>query len=219
MTRSKKFLVFPSGLMALSLAAAIWIQASPSHAQGKTQKISKNLVKRAEETVKEIDKTQKQLDKTIKKYNEIFAKKQAKDWQKSFKQLNEELKNTENRVKEVRKKSEDMQKEADKFFNEWSKGLNKIEDQQLRGLSMTNLNESRSQYGEIIESGLKAGTLYESFLTDLKNQSSYFALDMSDAAMGNLQPNKDETNTKAKALFGSISELTRVTNDYVASMK
>ena len=112
-----------------------------------------------------------------------------------------------------------MQKEADKFFNEWSKGLTKIEDQQLRGLSMTNLNDSRAQYGEVIESGMKAGTLYESFLSDLKNQSSYFDLDMSDTAMGSLKPNRDETNAKAKALKGSINELTKVTKGYISSMK
>ena len=71
---------------------------------------------------------------------------------------------------------------------------------------------TRSKKFLVFPSGLMALSLAAAM-------SSYFALDMSDAAMGNLQPNKDETNTKAKALFGSISELTRVTNDYVASMK
>lgn len=212
-------MLFQFSLVCSFLFAAVLVPPSTVRAQGKAQKISKNLVKKAEETVQEVEKTQKQLEKTIKKYNEIFGKTKVKDRQKSFKQLNGEIKNTENRVKEVRKKSDNMQKEADKFFNEWSKGLNKIEDQQLRGLSMTNLNDSRGAYGEIIESGLKAGTLYESFLTDLKNQSSYFSLDMSDTAMENLQPNKDETNAKAKALFGSISELTRATKSYITSLK
>ena len=219
MTRLRASLLFQFSLVCFFLIAAVLTRPNPVLAQGKAQKISKNLVKKAEKTVQEIEKTQKQLDVTIKKYNEIFGKTKVKDRQKSFNQLNGEIKNTEDRVKEVRKKSEDMQKEADKFFNEWSKGLNKIEDQQLRGLSMTNLNDSRGAYGEIIESGLKAGTLYESFLADLKNQSSYFSLDMSDTAMANLQPNKDETNAKAKALFGSINELTRATKSYMTSLK
>lgn len=188
-------------------------------AQGKAQKISKKLVERAEDTVKEIEKTEKQLEKATKKYDTIFDKKKVKDRQKAYKELNKEIKKTEDRVKELRKRGENMQKEADKFFSEWSKGLGEIKDPELRGMSRSNMNESRTRYGEIIESGVKARSLYDSFLADLHNQCSYFELDMSDDAMAKLKPNKDETKAKARALFQSIDELTKTTKNYISSMK
>lgn len=188
-------------------------------AQSKAQKISKKLVERAEDMVKEIEKTHKQLEKTTKKYDQIFDKKKVKDRQKAHKELNKEIKKTEDRVKEVRKRSQDMQKEADKFFGEWTKGLTKIENAELRGMSQSNLTESRNEYGEIIESGMKAGALYESFLTDLSNQGSYFELDISDNAMAKLKTNQNETKAKAKALNQSIDQLVKVTKSYVSSMK
>ena len=99
----------------------------------KTQKISKNLIKRAEKSVEEIEKTEKQLEKTVKKYSDLLKKNKVKDRQKEYKKLNDELKKTDKRVGELRKRNDEVQKEANKFFTEWSKGLSKINDPQLQG--------------------------------------------------------------------------------------
>jgi hypothetical protein len=203
----------------LILMTAVFIHPVTVHAQGKTQKISKDLVKRAEDMVKELDKTRKQADKTVGKYDSIFGKKSVKDRQKAYKDLNNEIKKTESAVKEVRKRGENMQKEADKFFSEWSKGLTKIQDTQLRGLSHDNMIENRDRYGEVIESGLKASGIYDSFLTDLKNHCAYLELDMSDTAMDKLKPNRDEAKAKAKTMFQSVDQLTKNTKNYISSMK
>ncbi|HSF17861.1 MAG TPA: hypothetical protein VLK65_20140 [Vicinamibacteria bacterium] len=60
------------------------------------------------------------------------------------------------------------------------------------------MNESRDRYGAIIESGLKAGGLYDGFVTDLKNQCRYFEVDMSDSGMAKLTSNRSETQQKAR---------------------
>lgn len=203
----------------LIMTTAVFLQPVTVLAQGKTQKINKNLVKRAEEMVKELGKARKQVEKTSKKYDQMFAKKSVKDRRKAYKDLEKEIKNSEDRVKDVRRRAENMQKEADKFFSEWSKGLTKIQDTELRGHSYDNMNDSRDRYGQVIEAGLKAGGLYGSFVTDLKNQCSYFQLDMSDAAMAKLTNSRDETRQNAKSLFQSADELTRTTTGYIASMK
>ncbi len=169
--------------------------------------------------VKEVEKTRKQANKIVNKYDSIFSKNKVKDRQKEYKNLNKEIKKTEDGVKDVRKRAENMQKEADKFFSEWSKGLTNIKDQELRGLSHENMIESRDRYGLVIESGLRAGSLYESFVTDLKNQISYLELDMSDTAMDKLKPSQSETKIKAKSLFQSVDQLTKTTKGYISSMK
>ena len=206
-------------LASLLIAIAVYLHPGTALAQGKTQKISKNLVKRAEDMVKDVEKTKKQMNKTVGKYDSIFSKNKVKDRQKEYKNLNKEIKNTEDRVKDVRKRAENMQKEADKFFSEWSKGLTKIKDQELRGLSHESMTESRERYGRVIESALSAGGLYDSFLTDLKNQISYLELDMSDTAMEKLKPSRSEKKTKAKSLFQSVDQLMKTTKGYIQSMK
>lgn len=203
----------------LILMAAVFLHPVPVLAQGKTQKISKNLIKRAEDMTKDLEKARKQADKTAKKYDEMFTKKNVKSRQKTYKDLNKEIKKTEDRVKDVRKRAENMQKEADKFFNEWSKGLTKIKDSELRGYSHENMVENRDRYTAVIEAGLKASGLYDGFATDLKNQCSYFELDMSDTAMEKLTKNREDTKQKAKQLFQSTDELSRSTKQYVESMK
>ena len=201
------------------MATVVCLHPATVVAQGKTQKISKNLVKRAEDMVKQVEKTRKQANKIVNKYDSIFSKNKVKDRQKEYKNLNKEIKKTEDGVKDVRKHAENMQKEADKFFSEWSKGLTNIKDQELRGLSHDNMIESRDRYGLVIESGLRAGGLYESFVTDLKNQISYLELDMSDTAMEKLKPSQSETKIKAKSLFQSVDQLTKTTKGYISSMK
>lgn len=203
----------------LILMTAMFFHSVPVLAQGKTQKISKNLIERAEDMVKDLEKARKQADKTAKKYDEMFRKKNVKSRQKTYKDLNKEIKKTEDRVKDVRKRAENMQKEADKFFNEWSKGLTKIKDTELRGYGQENMVENRDRYTAVIESGLKAGGLYDGFVTDLKNQCSYFDLDMSDNAMSKLTTNRDETKQKSKTMFQSVDELTKTTEGYIQSMK
>jgi predicted RNase H-like nuclease (RuvC/YqgF family) len=203
---------------AVPLLLALVSQPQALGAQ-KAQKISKNLVKRAEKTVEEIKKTEKQLEKTVKKYNDLFKKNKVKDRQKEYKKLNDELKKTEKRVAELRKRNDELGKEANKFFGEWSKGLAKITDPQLQAAAKDNLDKTRSRFGEITTSASKAGEHYNKFLTDLKNQISYLALDMSDDAMSKLKTNQQTTNADAKALFKSIDDMTDATTDYIKSLK
>ena len=211
--RRTRRLALLSALLLASLSQPHSLQAQ------KTQKISKNLIKRAEKSVEEIKKTEKQLEKTVKQYNKLLGKNKVKDRQKEYKKLNDEVKKTEKRVGELRKRNEDVQKEANKFFTEWSKGLSNINDPQLQTAAQENLDRTRARFNEITEAGSNAGDVYNKFLTDLKNQISYLALDMSDDAMSKLKTNQQTTNADAKALFQSIDELTDATQNYINSLK
>ena len=206
-------------LLSVTLALVLLLQPATAVGQGRTQKISKKLIERAEDMVDELDESKDQLNKTMRKYDSIFSKNKVKDRQKAFSDLNKEIKNTEDRVKKVRERSQDMQREADKFFTEWSQGLASIGDDELRALSRTTMEENRARYGEVIESGLRASTLYDSFLADLKNQTAYLALDVSDAAMERLQETQAATKDKASELITLVDQLSRATKDYLDSMK
>ena len=55
-------------LLPLFMYTALYLPPNSAFAQGKTQKISKNLVKRAEDMVKEVEKTKKQANKVADRY-------------------------------------------------------------------------------------------------------------------------------------------------------
>jgi len=209
----------PSTVVLLALTVCLTGQPAPAEGQGRTQKVSAKLVERAEDMVKDVGKTRAQVVKAVGKYDGIFRASKVKDRRKAYKSLLNEVKKTEEMVKDVRKGAESMQKEADKFFNEWSKGLAKVTDNELRLLGHKNMTEGRERYGKVVESGLKAGSLYGTFLTDLKNQCSYLEVDMSDTAIARLAPNRAQTSDRAKALYQSVDELTQATRGYIASMK
>ena len=61
---------------AIALALCLTWVAGAS-AQGKTQKINKNLVNKAKDTAKEIEKVTKQLDKTMERQRELLGKKKV----------------------------------------------------------------------------------------------------------------------------------------------
>lgn len=206
-------------LALVALALSLGPYAAVATAQGRTQKVSAKLIERAEDMVKDLGKTRSQVAKASNKYDAIFKAGKVKDRRKVYKDLLDEIKKSEEMVKGVRKRADDIQKEADKFFNEWSKGLAKITDNQLRLLGHTNMTEGRERYGQVVEAGLRAGGLYSAFVTDLKNQCSYLDVDMSDAALGRLAPNRAQTSQRATALFQSADQLTNTTRGYIASMK
>jgi len=203
---------------AIALAFCLTGVAGAS-AQGKTQKISKNLVNKAKDTAKEIEKVNKQLDKTMDQQRKLLGKKNVKDRRKEYKKLQDELKKMEEAVAKVRKKAEEMEKEADKFFAEWNKGLARLEDEELKALSQDRFNSSRSQYAQIIGTGRLAATHYEDFLSNLKGELSYLELDMSDEAIVQLGPKTQETATQARELKNSVNTLTGKIEGYVAVLQ
>jgi hypothetical protein len=206
-------------LVGFSVVAGLVFCPAHLSAQGKVQKISKNLVKRVDDTIKEIEKTEKQLKKAVRKYDDLLGKKKVKDRQKEYKNLQKELDKTEDRAKDVRKRSENMQKESDKFFKEWAKGLNKIDDPQLRAMSREALNGSQTRYGEITQHGFTAADRYDRFVADVENQLQYLQIDMSDESMAKLEDHASVTKASASELFTAIGDLKKTMRGYVQSMK
>jgi hypothetical protein len=112
-----------------------------------------------------------------------------------------------------------MQKEADKFFQEWNKGLGKIDDPQLRTMSREALNDSQNRYGEITEHGFAAADRYDRFVADVEGQLQYLQIDLSDESIAKLEDHASTTKASALELMGAIGDLKRTMREYVQSMK
>ena len=209
----KRTIVFVA-LVCLAVAGV----ASVGSAQGKTQKISKDLVKRAKDTLKEIEKVEKRLDETMKQQQKLLSKKNAKDRAKEQKKLQEALEKTQDAVGDLQKQSQDMEQQADKFFTEWGKGVAALKDEELKKLSQQNLDSKRSQYGQIVGTSRLAATQYGEFVQNMEASLEYLKLDLSDQAVAQLDPKMRETQSQASALKGSTRELTKKIEGYIAAL-
>ena len=194
---------------------ALLLAAGPATAQGKTQKISKKLIERAEETLKKIEEAEKQLGKVTERYGKLLDANKVKDRVNENEKVGDELENLEERAKDVRQRSQDMEKEASKFFSEWEKGLDGIKDTELRALSRERLTEEQEGYGKIVSAGRASADQYDAFVTTLGNQLKYLDVDSSDEAVSKLKSSNQDLRGEAKELEARVKGLKSEIKDYI----
>jgi uncharacterized protein YukE len=200
-------------------ALSLLVVPGDALAQGKVQKVSKNLINRAEVTLKSIKQAEKQLDKVTDRYGKLLAGKSVKARSNEQKKVRDELKKLENRAREVREDSQRMESEASKFFKEWDKGLTQIKDAELRSLSQQSLTDSQQRYGQIVAAGRSVADQYDAYVRMLGSQLKYLELDMSDAAIAKLKSSGQDLRGEAKELQSRVGGLKGEISRYVSAMK
>jgi len=209
-----------AGLIFAGVAAGtLLLVAGTVTAQGKVQKISKNLVDRAEDTLEKIKDAEKQLDKTTERYGKLMDANKVKDRQNEHGKVQDELKKLGDRAENVRENARDMEKEASKFFREWDKGLDGIKDPELRALSRQSMTESQEQYGQIIKAGRSVADQYDAYVAMLANQLKYLELDMSDNAIEKLKSTNQDLRGEAKELRSRVNGFKAEITRYIAALK
>jgi len=193
--------------------------AGEAAAQGKVQKVSKNLVERAEETLKKIDEAQQRQAKVLERYGKLIDGKNVKARRGEHGKVRDELKDLEKRAQAVREKSRDMEKEASKFFKQWDKGLDSIKDAELRGLSRQSLTESQQAYGQIVTAGRSVADQYDAYTQMLGNQLKYLELDLSDTAIAKLKSSNQDLRGEAKELDSRVGGLKSEMLRYITALK
>lgn len=198
---------------------ALLLVAGDAPAQGRVQKVSGKLVDRAEQSLKRIAEAEKQLQKVTERYGRMLDRKSVKDRRKEHEKVRDELKRLERRARDVRDASRDMEKEASKFFAEWQKGLDRIQDRELRTLSRQSLSGSQENYGRIVGAGRDVAGQYDAFVGALASQLQYLALDLSDEAIRKLESSDQDLRGEARQLQSRVSTLRASIRSYIAALK
>jgi hypothetical protein len=206
-------------MTAAAVGLAFLLAGGPAGADGKTYKISKKLVERAEETLKKIEEAEKQLEKVVDRYGKLMDANKAKDRIQENEKVGDDAENLEERARDVREKSEAMEKEASKFFSEWQKGLEDIKDAELRALSRERLTETQEGYGKIVSAGRASADQYDAFVTTLENQLKYLEVDSSDEAVSKLKSSNQDLRGEAKELKGRIKGFETEIKDYIKALQ
>src|SRR5262245_37917220 len=161
------------------------------------------LVKKGEETVKSIHDGRLQLEKTLTTYNSIIEGK-ALDTKSSYKDLEKAVKECGSKAQDVTKQKELMEVEAEKLYTSWAASLAAINNPDLRKRSKERLAQTKERMAKVAGAGQSARGLYDSFLTDLKDQITYLGHDLNPSAVASLKGDAVKLNDKAKVLFQKI---------------
>lgn len=211
MTRHRMYVVFAL------VAAVTALRATPAAAQAGPELTAKFL-KTVEGTVKAVGESRAQLQKTVATYNSI-TEMTATDLKGAYKDLNKDVAESEKKVVDGRPKVDEMNTAAEGYFAAWKASAAAITDPDLRKRSEERLADAKARFDKIAVAGRDARQSFDTLMTDIKDQSKFLGLDLNASAIATLKPNAAKFNTRASAVFTKADGVTKMYEEYIASMK
>jgi len=211
MKRSRMLVVFAL------VAAAAALRATPVAAQAGPEQTAKFL-KTVEGTVKAVGESRAQLQKTVATYNSI-TEMTATDLKGAYKDLNKDIADGEKKVADGRPKIDEMNTSAEAYFAAWKASAEAISDPNLRKRSEERLADAKARFDKIAVAGKDARQSFDTLMTDIKDQSKFLGLDLNASAIATLKPDAAKFNGRANAVFAKTDGVTKMYEEYVASMK
>ena len=211
MKRSRMLVVFAL------VAAAAALRATPVAAQAGPEQTAKFL-KTVEGTVKAVGESRAQLQKTVATYNSI-TEMTATDLKGAYKDLNKDIADGEKKVVDGRPKIDEMNTSAEAYFAAWKASAAAISDPDLRKRSEERLADAKARFDKIAVAGKDARQSFDTLMTDIKDQSKFLGLDLNASAIATLKPDAAKFNGRANAVFAKTDGVTKMYEEYVASMK
>jgi len=199
------------------VAAAAALRATPVAAQAGPEQTTKFL-KTVEGTVKAIGESRAQLQKTVATYNSI-TEMTAKDLKSAYKDLNKDVADSEKKVVEGRPKVDEMNTEAASYFAAWKESAAAISDPALRKRSEERLADAQARFQKISAEGKDARQSFDTLMKDVKDQSAFLGHDLNANAIATLKPDAAKFNGRANTVFAKVDGVTKMYEEYVASMK
>jgi hypothetical protein len=199
------------------VAAAAALRATPVAAQAGPEQTAKFL-KTVEGTVKAVGESRAQLQKTVATYNSI-TEMTATDLKGAYKDLNEDIADGEKKVADGRPKVDEMNTAAEAYFAAWKASAAAISNPDLRKRSEERLADAKARFDKIAVAGRDARQSFDTLMTDIKDQSKFLGLDLNASAIATLKPDAAKFNGPASAVFAKTDGVTRMYEEYIASMK
>ena len=197
--------------------AAGMLQATPAAAQAGPELTAKFL-KTVEGTVKAIGDSRAQLQKTVATYNSI-TEMTAPDLKAAYKSLGKDVADSEKKVADGRPKVDEMNTAADGYFAAWATSAAAISDPDLRKRSEQRIADARARFAAIAVAGKDARQSFDTLMTDVKDQSTFLGHDLNASAIATLKPNAAKFNASAATVFTKTDGVTKMFEEYIASMK
>ncbi len=198
-------------------AGALVLRSTPASAQTGPEETQKFL-KTVEATVKAIGESRAQLQKAVGTYNSIIEM-AAPDLKTAYRDLGREISESEKKVAVGRPKVEEMNNASNAYFAARNASVQAITDPDLRKRSEERLNAAYEQFQKISTAGKDTRQLFDTLMTDAKNQSTFLGHDLNASAIASLKPDAAKFNARAAEVFAKVDDVTRMFDEYIASLR
>ena len=199
------------------MAAVAAFRATPAAAQAGPDETAKFL-KTVEGTVKAIGESRAQLQKTVATYNSI-TEMTAKDLKSAYKDLGKDVAESEKKVADGSAKVDEMNAQATGYFAAWKTSAVAISDPGLKKRSEERLAAAQERFHKISVAGKDTRQDFDTLMKDVKDQSTFLGHDLNASAIASLKPDAAKFNARATAVFTKIDGVTKMFDDYIASMR
>jgi hypothetical protein len=199
------------------VAAVAALRATPAAAQAGPEQ-TQRFLKTIDATVKAIGESRTQLQKTMVSYNSI-TEMTAKDLKSAYKDLNKDVADSERKVADGRPKVDEMNTAAEGYFAAWKASTAAIANPDLRKRSEERLADAQARFQQIAAAGKDARQSFDTLMTDVKDQSTFLGHDLNASAIATLKPDAAKFNARATTVFTKTDGVTKMFDEYVASMK
>jgi len=210
----KRNRMYPAVVLA---ALALVLRATSSEAQTGPEATQKFL-KTVEGTVKAISDSRTQLQKAVATYNSIIDM-TAPDLKAAYAALGRDINDAEKKVIAGRPKIEEMNNAANTYFSARNASVQAITDPDLHKRSEERLNASYEQFQKISAAGKDTRQVFDTLMTDAKNQSVFLGHDLNAGAIASLKPDAAKFNGRANEIFAKVDNVTKMFDEYIASLK
>jgi len=154
----------------------------------------------------DIQKASVQFANTMDAYNAILNA-EVDNPEKAYKSMTKEIDKSEKLWKTAGKSFDNMQKAGNKLFSSWQKEVDTFTNEQMKQISMGQLEKGIAKNQQMLEWMTAAKEAYEPFIGSLHEQALFMGRDLSSAAIEALQPMAVELNAAAATLLASIDAL------------
>jgi septal ring factor EnvC (AmiA/AmiB activator) len=199
------------------VAATAALPVAPAAAQTGPEQ-TQRFLKTVEGTVKAIGASRAQLQKAVVTYNSI-TEMTAKDLKSAYKELAKDITDSEKKVSDGHLKVDEMNTAAAGYFAARNAALQAISDPDLRKRSEERLNATYAQFEKISTAGKDTRQSFDTLMTDAKDQYAFLGHDLNASAIASLKPDAAKFNARAAAVFAKVDGVTRMFDEYIASMK
>jgi len=134
--------------------------------------------------------------------------KEGQDLEKAYSVFKKEVAQVENTAADLKKRADTLKKQGEAHFAAWEKGMETLNDEELREMSEARKAQLKEKYGALASSLKEAGREGQDFMGDLDNIVKYLDLDLTPASVGMLGDRVTKTEADAGDLKTAIDNVT-----------
>lgn len=199
------------------VAALVFVLPATLAGQPKGQRLTDELILRAEDTVEKIILTRWYVNDSMTAYNKLIDG--SEEPRTAHKKLTKKVAKTEKQLAKTRRSVDWMESTAKSFFDDWAASLERMSDETLRTTAMGRMSGTRDRYDEILVLGRQARDDFDAFNSLLKDQLVFTEHDLNPAGLEALRADSDRMNGQAEDLRRKIDRTVMTAKRYIESLR